>query len=478
MASDKILQTRVSLKYDTYANWIAKDPVLLAGELAIAVVPADTGAVKQEPAVLIKVGDGTKKFSELDFISGKAANVYSWALAATKPSYTAAEIGGLSDYISGEIQDTDTQYKIAADVDNPRKLILYSKAKDAADFSATAFSFTVPDETVYTLVEGATNGTVAFNGKDVKVHGLGTAAYLSEEQVDAKVDAKDAAIAAAKKAGDDAQAAVDALDEKVGSVAEGKTVVGLVGEAKAAADAAQIDVDTVSAKVETLIGSDAGKSARAIANEELAAQLIPENASEALNTLKEIADWIQAHPGEASEMNTKIAANETAIASLQADSHTHANKTVLDGISGTKVSNWDAAFADKHAHANKTVLDGISAAKVEAWDGAVAKQHEHANKTVLDGISAEKVAAWDAAEQNAKDYADGVVAGLDSSATATAAADDKYYVLTGVSQADGKISKASEVQLEKIAKTGNVADLIQTAGNYITFNCGSATINI
>ena len=32
--------------------------------------------------------------------------------------------------------------------------------------------------------------------------------------------------------------------------------------------------------------------------------------------------------------------------------------------------------------------------------------HTHGNKTVLDGVTTEKVAAWDAAEQNAKDYAD------------------------------------------------------------------------
>ena len=37
--------TRISLKYDTYANWVNKDPVLLAGELAVVVVPAATGAV-------------------------------------------------------------------------------------------------------------------------------------------------------------------------------------------------------------------------------------------------------------------------------------------------------------------------------------------------------------------------------------------------------------------------------------------------
>lgn len=37
--ADKTFNTRISLKYDTYANWINKDPVLLAGEAAVVVVP-------------------------------------------------------------------------------------------------------------------------------------------------------------------------------------------------------------------------------------------------------------------------------------------------------------------------------------------------------------------------------------------------------------------------------------------------------
>ena len=71
------------------------------------------------------------------------------------------------------------------------------------------------------------------------------------------------------------------------------------------ADAAN-DVTALNGKVTTLIGNDADKSVRDIANEELAAQLIPENANEALNTLQEIAAWIQKHPDDASAMNTAI----------------------------------------------------------------------------------------------------------------------------------------------------------------------------
>lgn len=67
-----------------------------------------------------------------------------------------------------------------------------------------------------------------------------------------------------------------------------------------------LDFEAVEGKVNTLVGEDANKSVRDIANEELAKQLIADNAAEALNTLEEIANWIQSHPEDASAMNTAI----------------------------------------------------------------------------------------------------------------------------------------------------------------------------
>lgn len=80
-------------------------------------------------------------------------------------------------------------------------------------------------------------------------------------------------------------------------------IIAYVKQNRAAIDAT---IGTVNGKVTTLIGSDAAKSVRTIANEELAAQLIPANAKEALDTLQEIAAWIQSHPDDASAMNTAI----------------------------------------------------------------------------------------------------------------------------------------------------------------------------
>lgn len=110
------LNTRILLKYDTYANWTANNPVLLAGEVAIATI--ESGNLQtvnpngiSTPQVLIKVGDGTNHYNDLKFVSGLAADVYSWAKAENKPTYTANEISGLSDYIS-TAGDTNTEYKL------------------------------------------------------------------------------------------------------------------------------------------------------------------------------------------------------------------------------------------------------------------------------------------------------------------------------------------------------------------------------
>ena len=173
--------TRIQLKYDTYTNWNTNNPVLLAGELAIAEIPASTGAVPNEPAYLLKVGNGTDHFNDLDWISGKAADVYAWAKAATKPSYQASEITGLEDFIAGKIQDTNTKYQIVQNGNMGFKL--QSQEKGAGDWTdVNTITLTAP---TYTLDEGSTNGTVAFNGEDVAVHGLGSAAYTESSAYDA-----------------------------------------------------------------------------------------------------------------------------------------------------------------------------------------------------------------------------------------------------------------------------------------------------
>lgn len=66
------------------------------------------------------------------------------------------------------------------------------------------------------------------------------------------------------------------------------------------------DMTAFKTAVNTLVGEDTGKSVRTIAAEELARQLIPEDAKESLDSLSEIAAWIQSHPDDAAAMNKAI----------------------------------------------------------------------------------------------------------------------------------------------------------------------------
>lgn len=105
-------------------------------------------------------------------------------------------------------------------------------------------------------------------------------------------------------------------------------------EVRAKFNTVEGNLSGVSAKVNTLIGSDTGKTVREIANAELAAQLIPEGAKESLNTLQEIAAWIQSHPDDASAMNAKI----QTIAGVAFGGFDESGNTKTDGLSGVVAS--------------------------------------------------------------------------------------------------------------------------------------------
>ena len=91
----KTLKTRIQLKYDTLANWnaVASTFVPNKGEVCFVEIPTNDATATTAPTVLFKVGDGTTTWGALKWGSALAADVYAWAKAANKPSYTASEVG-------------------------------------------------------------------------------------------------------------------------------------------------------------------------------------------------------------------------------------------------------------------------------------------------------------------------------------------------------------------------------------------------
>lgn len=162
-------------------------------------------------------------------------------------------------------------------------------------------------------------------------------------------DGKDAAISNAKKAGDDAAAAVTVLEGKVGTVAEGKTVVEMIQDAQAAAtynDAAvKADIKKNADAIDVLNGTSAvdGSVAKKVdtAINEWAAKVSDDST---VNTFKELIDYAAAHQGEYSTLSGEVQTNTTAIATLNGDGAGSVNRKVADAI----------AAIDKYVEKNGT----------------------------------------------------------------------------------------------------------------------------
>lgn len=164
--AEKTLQTRIKLKYDTLTNWqgAGADVVLLKGEVAICEIP--TGSTAEQvtpPAILFKVGDGTKKFSELPWASALAADVYAWAKAATKPTYSTSEITGLESALAGK-ENAGTAAGLIAALDSSAAVQegKFITGFEVVDGKVTNVQYGEPTEIAvpeYTLVAG-TDGSL------------------------------------------------------------------------------------------------------------------------------------------------------------------------------------------------------------------------------------------------------------------------------------------------------------------------------
>lgn len=196
----------------------------------------------------------------------------------------------------------------------------------------------------------------------------------------------------------------------------------------------QGNIDTVSGVVNTLVGTDTGKSVRTIANEELAAQLIPENASESLNTLQEIAAWIQNHPGDASAMNKAIEDLETLVGTLP------------EGVTASTV----VGYIQEAVGAEKSRAEGVESglnSRLAAVEGAVGS--EGSVKEMIDSaVAAEaalRVAGDEAATSkanqvlvDAKKYTDDEIDKVEANVTSNTTAISG--VANRVTTAEGKIA--------------------------------------
>ena len=283
--------------------------------------------------------------------------------------------------------------------------------------------------TATTKVNELANGQVKTNKEAIDAINNETTGILAQAKTyaDQAADAKDDDIAAAKKAGDDAQAnltthingdfasvkgRVDALEAGTYDDTE---VRGLIKDNADAIDAVEGRADALEDQMETLVGDDAGKSARTIANEELAKQLITENAAESLNELQEIAAWIQSHPGDAAAMNRAIEDLEALVGTLPS------------GITATTIVGYiqEVVNAEKvRAEAAEGALgDRIGTIEGNIGTGTVDSRIEAAKTAAIEAAAGDATTKANAARDEAKSYTNTEIGKIDLSGIQTNAND-------------------------------------------------------
>lgn len=549
----KTLNVRIRNKYDSYENWAASSLVLEAGEIAIAYTTVDVtveNGTAKHPALLMKVGDGTNTFANLPWLSAKAADVAAWAKAAEKPTYAATEITGISDYIADYVStemgievDTDTQYQIVKVDDYNYKL--QSKGKGDTAWSDVADStIVIPNDTaaiealedlvgdtkVATQIANAiteldlantyaakehehTKADItdfAHNHEMSEINGLETALagkqaagdYATKTEAQGYANAKDDAIAAAKKAGDDAQDYAEGvagnlatLSGKVGEVPADKTVVQMISDAQTAAtyDDTQVKADidaleqlvgdeAVATQIANAFKNDDGSAKYALASE-LAVEAetaraaeqanaaaitklngnaetegsvdykiaqkfatLMENPDEAMNSIQELVDWTTEHATDALEMSNQVTANKNAIEKLNGGAD-------VDGSVAKQVA---AGVAEANGYADAEVK--------KLAEGAVADNA--ADIATLEGL----VGGTSVSTQINTAIDNALMVGEGDAKT------EKYALATALTETDAEVAKkANDADLAAIAKTGSTDDLVQ-GEMVLVFDCGTSAV--
>ena len=489
MAETK-LATRILNKYDSYTAWFNANPILKKGEISICEVPVETdkdNAVTQssKPAILFKVGDGKTAWKSLPWATGLAGDVHGWAKAANKPSYNASEIVNLEEFIGQN--DTNTTYKLVQDTDDGHKFSLQKHEKsEAADTWTTVTTITIPDNDHNQTVSA---GSVTFGADDAVNFVAGTGITITG-------DASKKTITVEAKKPTEAGTA-DKVKHALTLQIEGSNEVTFDGSAAKTFNvtAAALGLSgamhfrgTVTAIPPT--GTYASGDVVLFGKKEY----VYDNSNA---TKPEKDKWIELGDEGSYALKTITA------------TATDDDVVVLTGTSGSNGVTYDAKHAKKGPAAGNTVkgptedvtVSGSGATGSIKVPKVTVDEYGHTTGLTEQTLSITMPTLPEKLPNpHALTFTGAVTGTYDGSADKTAhiptiaemtaglSNDDAAVAnqfVTVVKQTNGVVSvtraqpTADDVSgLAAIAKTGNVKDLLQSEGDTLILDCGSATVNI
>ena len=486
------LKTRLQLKYDTLTNWLAKDPVLLKGEIAVATIETtESASGLTPPACAIRVGDGTKKFSELRWIQAVAGDVQAWAKdnGATVQGWIDTKIAAIPEAASGAGTVDFTAGKLISQVTQDEG----GKITDVKYADITQGDIVGLTNALATL----TSGVASKLDKNLASESASTTNLLIDTAA-AQGMADDAKAGAIETAGADATSKVNAAKSVLlgeGGTEGTHTIKGAY-DAAAAASKAVADLDMNSAAVaEQFIDSITQADGKvSVTRATVASKLSIDGTYSATNKLATVSTVTGAVDSAKSELQEQISAMTGAMrfrgtltaaptASTAAPSDGlgawRAGDMILFGTAEYVVSKmtdskptWQL-LGDEGAYQTKLSFTGTPSAS----NKVVTNDTLESAKTALNGSIAEaKTAAQTAANaaatadskavnaQDAADAAQGDATSALNKITAMKVTDSGTGVVSAVTQLDGKITVT-----KKTLKIEDISDL--------TFNTAVSSTN-
>lgn len=484
MAENTILG-RIQLKYDTLANWNSSSLVLKTGEIAIAEVPSNAeNSGLTPPAIGIKVGDGVHTFANLAWIQAAAGDVYAWAKAANKPSYQASEISGLDSYITS-VAGQGKDYRIVKGTGaNDNIYYLESKGPNDSDWTRDT-TYTIDLQSMgtrLTTLEQWANTDYTLNyqiGIQVNniLSGLNLADTAVENQVVTAVSQTNGQIAVTRRG----LTASDITDGTL-PVARGGTGAATLpsGEVLVGNGTGAVTSRAIATTVENNNNLVTGAAVQDYVSTQVA------GIAGAMHfigfTTDVIADGSTNVPTITGKTYTTPAAGDVVIAGKKEWIYNGSSWQELgtEGDYAVKGSITKADLASALQNELDGKLDSSTAASTYVAQNGTDRLMTAAEGTKLNGIEA-------GAEVNAIESisVNGVAQTIDANKNVDLTIDlsnvgtvqgARVPDSTGASYEDITLdSTTKKLEFARIAKTGDVGDLVQTSGTVLVLNCGTAS---
>lgn len=506
--SIKKFDTRILLKYDSLARWNESELVLKAGEVAIATVPTtesttvQSGVITPPAAVIMKVGDGEKTFSQLPIVSALAADVHGWAkkdeaqiiewLDATFATDAALEaldsrlskadqdLADLIDTITGGSGDVEGLGALSMRIGDLEKVLQTYMVK-GEDGAVTA-------DAVKAAIDAVAGSVTTLAGRVSTAEGEIETIKSARTELSGVVSGISGKVTTLEEKMETAEGEIEALSAKVGSIPEGSDLATMVGAVEEAAkEYVDEEIATVSGSVTelsnlvsghtetlaTITGSGEGSIKAEVAS---GIASVVASAPEDFNTLKEIADWIASDKEGSATLQATVSQHTESIAGLLAE----------DAVIKKSISDLDAELQGQIdvITDSKTGILAVLEPRVKANEDAIALL-QAADKTTGEAIAALQAKDTELA---------GLIAGHTTSiaelvtnlgAEVTRATGAEASLLQAIEDEAARASAAEQANataistldaavkaLHKVASTGSINDLGQT--EEIFFDCGNS----